>query len=278
MSSKLSNKKSVGSSTKAAAPHNRKQSDGPDAIGTVFGGQVINPSEGETSEITNEKSNDTKKDIIFEQIYINEIIPRSINNYKQGQIEKLANSIRATNNRLINPITIAKIEDFPIDGDVMQKYREMGTDLTKYKYVIVSGERRFRAWQYLREQAIDGTGVDVTIFDKITANILTPTEMKKEKSYYNDSNLQARHISPLEILYNNKSVLEKIKTDEDKRNALIEMNGGSEAGIDEDVKKAAKKFVRAKYVKYYLESNYGIVDWSDSTIAFLYSTSFPESQ
>ena len=55
----------------------------------------------------------------FFEIPLEDITPRSVNQFRQSRIEKLAKSIRNTNNRLIHPITVVKAEDLPKDSEIL---------------------------------------------------------------------------------------------------------------------------------------------------------------
>ena len=54
-----------------------------------------------------------------------------------------------------------------------------------------------------------------------------------------DSNLEARQLSPLEAILHIQTALSEVQTPEQKRAALIEMAGGDDSGIPEDPEKAA---------------------------------------
>lgn len=206
--------------------------------------------------------------VVYQDISVDRITPRSINQYKQNRIDRLAKSIRNTNNRLIHPIVLVKAADLPRGHEVLRKFEEQGVDVSKLEYIIVAGERRYRAWLKLRaeqaEKDADKIGV-VNPFDTITANVLTHEEAYNESAYFEDSNLEARQLTPLEGILHIKSALEEVQTPEQKREALIEMNG-SEEGIPEDPDRAARSFNAAKYCLYYLSAELGIEGWSLSTV------------
>lgn len=212
---------------------------------------------------------DEKSRVEYKQIRVDEITPRFINKYRQSRIEQLADSIRNTNNRLIHPIVVVKAEDLPEGHEVRKAIEDQGKSVSDFKYIIVSGERRYHAWMLLREQerARIGKKLGVTNqFDTITANVLTKTEALNEKAYYADANNQARHLSPAEGIWFIKDALKEVQTDEQKRDALIKLNGGSAEGIDEDPKKAASKFRIDNYCRMLLENELGVSDWSDGTL------------
>lgn len=108
-------------------------------------------------------------------------------------------------------------------------------------------------------------------YDTITANILTEKEAKNEELYYKDSNNKVRRLTPIEGLLCIQDAL-SVLDDEDKdvnvtkRNLLIKMNNGIEEGIDKEPEVAAKKFNMMKYVMWYIKDEFGIKDWSESTI------------
>lgn len=147
--------------------------------------------------------NNMESNIQFQQIPIDQITPRSINKYAQTRIDRLAKSIKATNNRLIHPITIVRVEDLSEESDVIQKFKNQGVDISTLKYILVSGERRFRAWQLLREEEkekLEGTIGLINKFDTITANVLTREEAKKEEVFYDDSNIESRQLTSTEAM------------------------------------------------------------------------------
>ena len=228
----------------------------------------------QSSAIKGYLNNDVSEDgieskIHYQEIDVNDITPRIINKYSQSRIERLAKSIRSTNNRLIHPIVLVKPEDLPEDSPLLKKIIETGNKTDK-KYIIVAGERRYHAWmlnRQLEQEKIDKSGfTKENKFDTITANVLTPEEAKHEEVYYSDSNTEARQLSPVEGMLNVKDALDTIDSNEDKRNALIQMNNGSDVGIDEDPDVAAKKFNTLNYVMYYLESELGITGWAPGTV------------
>ena len=208
----------------------------------------------------------------FVDVPLNEITPRSINNYSQSRIERLANSIRSTNNRLIHPIILVRPEDLPEDHEVLKKYKEQGTDIKSIKYILVAGERRYRAmmFNYKQEQEKiekDTSGMILSNpFEKITANILTKQEAQNEEIFYKDSNDEARQLTPIEGILHIKDALDNVKTDHDKKIALLEMNEGKEETIPQNDIQAAKMFNTAEYVSYYLEKELGITGWTIPTI------------
>ena len=207
--------------------------------------------------------------VSFANIPVESITPRSVNQYKQNRIDRLAKSIRNTNNRLIHPIVLVDAKDLPEDGEVIRRFKERGVDVSKLKYVIVAGERRFRAWMKLREEEEQNPTrpyYEDNPFNTITANVLTHEEAMNEGAFFEDSNIETRQLTPLEGVLHIKDALSEVDTDEKKREALIEMNGGSEEGIPEDPYKAAKKFNQAKYCEYYLSAELGIEGWSFSTV------------
>lgn len=205
----------------------------------------------------------------FVNIPVTEITPRSINQYKQNRIDRLAKSIRNTNNRLIHPIVVVEAKDLPEDGEVMQRFAAQGTDLSSLKYIIVAGERRYRAWLKLRDEEEDNPDrkyYEPNPFDTITANVLTKQEAANEGAFFEDSNIETRQLTPMEGILHIQDALSEVDTDEKKREALIEMNGGSAEGIPGDPAVAAKKFNQAKYCEYYLSAELGIEGWSYGTI------------
>lgn len=207
--------------------------------------------------------------VLYEDISIDRITPRSINRYKQNRIDRLAKSIRNTNNRLIHPIVVVKASDLPEDHEVIQKFKERGVDISSLDYILVAGERRYRAWQKLREEEAKKIGNQLGVtnpFDYITANVLTKKEAKNEQAFFEDSNLESRQLTPMEGILHIQDALSEVDTPQKKREALIEMNGGSNQGISDDPYVAEKKFNTANYCEYYLAAELGIEGWSKSTI------------
>lgn len=212
----------------------------------------------------------------FFEVPLEEITPRSINQFRQSRIEKLAKSIRNTNNRLIHPITLVKASDLPKDSDVLQAYEKKGIDVSQLKYIIVSGERRYRAFLLLQKEEQDKlkgkSGRSALAlgaanpFDTITACILTPAEAKNESVFYEDSNIESRQLTPIEAILHIKDAVADVTSPEEMRAALIEMNGGSEEGIPKADAEIKKKFRTDKYCAYCLETDLGIEGVSESTI------------
>lgn len=212
----------------------------------------------------------------FFEVPLEEITPRSINQFRQSRIEKLAKSIRNTNNRLIHPITLVKASDLPKDSEVLQAYEKKGIDVSQIKYIIVSGERRYRAFLLLQKEEQDKlkgkSGRSALAlgaanpFDTITACILTPAEAKNESVFYEDSNIESRQLTPIEAILHIKDAVADVTSPEEMRAALIEMNGGSEEGIPKADAEIKKKFRTDKYCAYCLETDLGIEGVSESTI------------
>lgn len=223
--------------------------------------QLINNVFGNSEQLN-------KSLISYHEVPLEDITPRPINNYTQSRIERLAESIRATNGRLIFPIVIVKPSDLPDDSEILKKYKEDGVDITRIKYVLVAGERRYRAFllnRELKQKELDEKGSSsINPYNTITANILTKQEALNEQIYYKDSNDQARQLTPIEGLIHLKDITAKINTNEDKRNCLIEMYG--EDNVVKDADKAARDFRLDKYIIYYLSKELGIEGWSESTV------------
>ena len=219
---------------------------------------TFNPNNGE---------NESK--VKYVDVDVSRITPRSINQYSQGRIERLAESIRATNNRLIHPIVLVKASDLPEDGEVIQQFINKGIDPKTLDLVIVAGERRFKAWLYLREkeaERIKGEVGTVNRFDTITANILTKKEAAREEIYYDDSNTQARQLTNVDVMNLCDIALSKVDTPEKKRAALVEMAEGSEADIPEDPMEAAKLFNEQEFCRYYIETVLGIENFKGGSL------------
>jgi|GEM_PF-4101402 len=220
------------------------------------------------SEFLDYSQTDDHSLIEYKQIPVEEITPRFVNKYRQSRIEQLADSIVRTNSRLIHPIVVVRIGDLPANSEIIKAVREQGKTISDYNYIIVSGERRYRAWMLLREREAERIKNDViklNSFDTITANILTPKEALSEQAFYADANNQARHLSPAEAIWFIKDGLSEIETPEQKRAALVLMNGSQE-GIDPDPVKAAKSFRADAYFKFLLDSELGVSDWNAASI------------
>lgn len=208
------------------------------------------------------------------EVPLEEITPRSINKFRQSRIEKLAKSIRNTNNRLIHPITLVKAADLPKDSAVLKAYENKGVDISQIKYIIVAGERRYRAFCLLQQEEnekikqMSGRSAlgAVNPFDTITASILTPAEAKNENIFYEDSNIESRQLTPIEAILHVKDVVSEVTSPEEMRVALIEMNDGSEEGIPKSDSEIRKKFRKDKYCAYTLKNELGIETVSESTI------------
>lgn len=257
----------------------------------------------------------------FEEVLLDCITPRSINQYSQTRIQRLAKSIRDTNNRLINPITLVRISDLNIDGEVVRKYIRDGlafvqelrvedgsfvrdisleelddvikkreeerqasaekgvkyirkTKLalkTDLQYIIVAGERRYRAITLLRdeeEQKEHPVGWK-NPFLTITANILTPAEAANEKVFYEESNTQSRQLTPEEAMRHFETAIKAVENENARYNMLIEMK---EAGVEfkheipSDQKLALRMFRMPAYCVYYLETELGIQGWTETSV------------
>lgn len=78
------------------------------------------------TDVINQMLNDESKDMRYKKIFIHDIEPLALNKYPMQDIEQLAQNISEVG--LLHPITLYEIE--------------------KDKYVILSGERRYRAMLY----------------------------------------------------------------------------------------------------------------------------------
>ncbi|MDO4802030.1 MAG: hypothetical protein Q4A15_07675, partial [Prevotellaceae bacterium] len=221
--------------------------------------QTASAKSGQVSLVKNMliDTDDLKKSRVdYVEVPVEDITPRSINKYTQGRIDRLAKSIRNTGNRLIHPIVLVRGEDLNPESDVYKKFVEKGIEPKALKYIIVSGERRYRAWLKLREEEAALQKGSINKFDTITANILSQREVSKEHYFYEDSNLESRQLTSLEAVLHIKSIIDDVQTIEEQRNALIEMGKDPEK----------KKFNQSEYCKYYLENELGIENVSLGTI------------
>ena len=212
----------------------------------------------------------TDSSIPFDNILLTSITPRSINQYSQTRIDRLAKSIRNTGNRLINPITVARVGDLDPEGSVIQKFISKGIDPTKLEYIIVAGERRYRAFCLLRdeENKKDHELGWKNPFETITANILTPEEALTESIFYEESNTQTRQLTPEEALRHFENAQLEVDTDDKKYLMLLEMDA---AGVDLgtiplDKNEAVRKFRMSAYCVYWMERELGIAGWNESTV------------
>ncbi len=225
---------------------------------------VFNPggNQGQTSQ---------KKSLSrFYDMSIDDITPRPINNFRQYQIEELADTIHRDHDILLHPITIIRPSFLSEDSDVIKAFKEKNVDISTVKYMIVSGERRYHAWQLLREReakAIEESGANRgNKFDFIPVKELTSDDAVIEELLYEDANNSARELSPLEGLLHIKKVIEEVVTPEDKARAVHEMK---EAGYDKyadmdipkDIYKAARKFNQAKFCHYHLTKEMKVENW-----------------
>lgn len=218
-----------------------------------------------SSVLSNDLNVDSAR-VEYNEVPIEDIVPRPINNYSQTRIENLAKSIRSTDDRLINPIVIVKPQDLPEASEILKKYKETGVDVSSIKYIIVAGERRYRACllnREIRKKELESTDAK-NPYDTITANILTRDEAQHEEIYYKDSNDQSRQLTPVEGIIHIQSILSNINSDEDKRKCLVEMNG--EENVVKNPKEAAKSFRLDKYILFYLSKELGIEGWEESTV------------
>ena len=192
----------------------------------------------------------------YVEIPIEDLTPRSINQYTQTNIEELAESIRNTKNRLIHPIVVVRGLDLDREGEVYAEFMRKGTVPEKLKYVIVSGERRFRAWQLLWKEWHEKNPTARNPFDTITANILTREEARNEKTFHEDANLLARRLTAFEGILHVKQIMDGVKTEEQKRDALREMGLDPEKGT----------FSQEQYCLFYLQKKLRIENIKISSI------------
>lgn len=205
----------------------------------------------------------------FLEIPLELIAPRPTNSFIQSNIDKLKESIRLTNNRLINPITVVAINSLGIDHPLLVEARERGISLEGKKYIISAGERRYRAFLQLYEE--DQAEISKMTFPRenqfatITANVLNVSESLKETSFYVDSNTNSRQLTPLEALQHFDLINKSIISEENQSAAMTEMYGQ-----DWMMKTTAAgkplKFNRYDYILFALENQYGFTGWSRKTI------------
>ena len=222
----------------------------------------------------------------FKEVPLSDIVPRSVNRYRQINIEKLASSIRK--NRLIHPIVIVRAEDLPESSEVIQQFKAKGQYPLEKRYVIVSGERRYRAFKMLAEEYDQEHKNEfgyVNPYETITANLLNRREAKRENLFFEDANLETRQLSPMEGVLHIKGAVDEVNTPDKKYLALLEMaNGETIKGLplrsefnkfkedtkgreaypfsESELKTLNRKFNEEKYCAYYLAEYLGIKDWS----------------
>ncbi|MBF0715972.1 ParB/RepB/Spo0J family partition protein [Gemelliphila palaticanis] len=136
-------------------------------------GKGLGKGLGAIFQTENTAINDEDKvvNISLKSIKKNPYQPRTI--FKEDKIEELANSIK--NNGLLQPIVVKK----SISG-----------------YYIVSGERRYRAFQYLEREEIPAIVKDITDNEMMVFAIL--------------ENLQREDLSPLEEAVSYKNLLDSM--------------------------------------------------------------------
>ncbi len=193
----------------------------------------------------------------FREIALQDITPRPVNRFRQVGIERLARSIKATT--LINPIVVVPPSYLPEDSEVLKRFRETGIDPSALKYVIVSGERRFRAVKMLHEEELrdwSGSRLGDYKYAKINARVLTKEEARNEELIYADSNIETRQLSSLELMINCREMMSSVETPEEKQQALLDMGLNPETD----------RFNQVKYCKYYFENELGIMDVTESNL------------
>ncbi|GEM_PF-1808648 len=273
------------------------------------------------NEAQKNNADSMQSSVEFENVMLENIRPRSINKYSQTRIRRLAKSIRDTNNRLINPITLVDIRNLPINGDVIKKFiaegeakvnevdnasgetvreiklselddaverrnRQIADNMAKgeksrfatrlvldtgLKYIIVAGERRYRAFLLLRDEENEKPHEAgwINPFLTITANILTPQEAKNEAVFYEESNTQSRQLTPEEAMRHFETAVKQVDSDDSKYAMLLEMERAGvsfRAPIPDDLKSAVKMFRMPAYCVYYLETELGIQGWTESSV------------
>ncbi len=207
----------------------------------------------------------------FYEMPIDDITPRPINNFRQYQIEELADTIHRDHDILLHPITIIKPSFLAEDSDVIKAFKEKDVDISSVKYMIVSGERRYHAWQLLRKreaEEIAKSGANRNNkFDNIPVKELTSDDAVIEELLYEDANSSARELSPLEGLLHIKKVIDEVVSPDEKAAAVREMkeagyDGYAEMDIPKDVYKAERKFNQAKFCHYHLTKELKVENWS----------------
>ena len=203
----------------------------------------------------------TTKDRDVFNIPITEIGVRPINDFKQERIDEMVRDIRATNNRLIHPITVVLYDDLPEDSEIKKAFREKGIECST-KFIISSGERRFTAWKRMHdeEEAANRNNPDfVNPFTTIKANILTAEEAKLENAFYRISNLQARQYRQHDVMFLCKEGFDAvggIKTDPQtlkiKSKAMAKVLGYSDEEYDARQKNIELNM--ADYLVWYLNN------------------------
>ncbi|MBR0419585.1 MAG: ParB N-terminal domain-containing protein [Erysipelotrichaceae bacterium] len=111
------------------------------------------------------------------QIPLKMIKPREVNEYSKGKIAELAQSIKDAG-MLINPITVY------VNPDKTDKI---------HRYIISSGERRFRAYSMLLSEAKKNKDKEsIDRYSRIPAHILSADEQSREEVIYRVANDTAR--------------------------------------------------------------------------------------
>jgi len=146
-----------------------------------------------------ENSGKQKDDIDFREfrdIKLSEIKPNPKNNYPIEQISEMARSIK--NIGLRQPIEVRVLKDEELNNEDKEK---------GYYYLLLVGERRFRATEYLLEKAtIENNHKDIKKYSTIKGRVISTSDEKNEDIILTDTNDTVRILTPIKkiILMNPK--------------------------------------------------------------------------
>lgn len=155
-------------------------------LGDLLVDNVSNLYENQLEELLSTSNEDIIKNISLDDISANPYQPRKY--FDESSIIELANSIK--NYGLIQPIIL-------VDADELcKKAKENKQNIVKTsKYFLVAGERRFRAFKYLKEDKIKA----------IIANI--NTQNSRELALI--ENIQRQDLNPIELALAYKQILDE---------------------------------------------------------------------
>ena len=155
--------------------HDRNTISPRNAVDRIFSGEEIKSTSHKMADF--HQSDRTSFDIRLEDIK-----PRTVNNYRVSEIEELAGSIDRTG--LWQPIVVKHNPE---------------SDKNDIGYMIVSGERRYTAGKYLRDKYINsGDSIRAEMFSTIPSLILEDSELDKEEQIYRDTNDYSRQLTNFE--------------------------------------------------------------------------------
>ncbi|MBZ7987370.1 ParB/RepB/Spo0J family partition protein [Campylobacter canadensis] len=155
-------------------------------LGALLDDNVSDLYENQLEDLLSTSSEEIVKNISLDDISANPYQPRK--HFDEASIIELANSIK--NHGLIQPIIL-------VDADELcKKAKENNQNITKTsKYFLVAGERRFRAFKYLKENKIKA----------IVANI----NAQNSRELALIENIQRQDLNPIELALAYKEILDE---------------------------------------------------------------------